>query len=40
MGVIIWGLVIVTRCGHSGITNSMRHVQALAGVGAVDACIL
>jgi 7,8-dihydropterin-6-yl-methyl-4-(beta-D-ribofuranosyl)aminobenzene 5'-phosphate synthase len=33
------GLVIVTGCGHSGIINTILHVQALTGVQSVYAVI-
>jgi 7,8-dihydropterin-6-yl-methyl-4-(beta-D-ribofuranosyl)aminobenzene 5'-phosphate synthase len=33
------GLVIVSGCGHAGIVNSVRHVQAITGIDAVHAII-
>lgn len=33
------GLVIVTGCGHAGIINTIRHVQALTGVQEIYAVI-
>lgn len=33
------GLVVVTGCGHAGIINAIRHVQALTGVQAIYAVI-
>ena len=33
------GLVIVSGCGHAGIVNSVRHVQAITGVEKVHAVI-
>jgi len=33
------GLVVASGCGHAGIVNSVRHIQAISGVEAVYAVI-
>jgi 7,8-dihydropterin-6-yl-methyl-4-(beta-D-ribofuranosyl)aminobenzene 5'-phosphate synthase len=33
------GLVIISSCGHSGIVNTIRHVQAVTGIEKVHAVV-
>ena len=33
------GLVIISSCGHSGIVNTVRHVQAVTGIDKVHAVV-
>jgi 7,8-dihydropterin-6-yl-methyl-4-(beta-D-ribofuranosyl)aminobenzene 5'-phosphate synthase len=33
------GLVIISSCGHSGIINTVRHVQAVTGIQKVHAIV-
>jgi metal-dependent hydrolase (beta-lactamase superfamily II) len=33
------GLVIISSCGHSGIVNTIKHVQAVTGIEKVHAVV-
>jgi 7,8-dihydropterin-6-yl-methyl-4-(beta-D-ribofuranosyl)aminobenzene 5'-phosphate synthase len=33
------GLVIISSCGHSGIVNTIKHVQAVTGIDKVHAVV-
>jgi 7,8-dihydropterin-6-yl-methyl-4-(beta-D-ribofuranosyl)aminobenzene 5'-phosphate synthase len=33
------GLVVITSCGHAGIINTLRHVQAITGINKIYALV-
>jgi 7,8-dihydropterin-6-yl-methyl-4-(beta-D-ribofuranosyl)aminobenzene 5'-phosphate synthase len=33
------GLVVISSCGHAGIVNTVRHVQAVTGIEKIHAIV-